>query len=175
MATGPVQMIALSFDNAEIPTGVVDELRRLRAAGIVRLVDAVWVAKDDEGNLIEVRTSDFDQEELDELAGLAGALFGFGAAGEEGVDAGVELGVALAETGDFGIGQDEVDEVADLIPPGTSVAILMLEHRWALGLREAVFEGGGDVIAQGFVTPDAIIAAGEEFAAALFADEPEDA
>jgi uncharacterized membrane protein len=171
MAIGPVQLVALSFDNAEIPAGVVEELRRLREAGIVRLVDAVWVAKDDQGDLVEVRSSDFDQEELDELAGLAGALFGFGVAGEDGVDAGTELGVALAETGDFGIGQDEIDEVADIIPPGTSVALLMLEHQWAQGLREAVFDGGGDVIAHGFVTPDAIIAAGEAYAAAILDEE----
>lgn len=165
MAYGPIQMVVLGFDSAELPVDVVDELRVLRAAGAVRLVDAVWVSKDDNGDLLAIGTSDFDAFELEDLAGLAGALFGLGAGGVEGALIGAASGWEAAASDEFGISEDDILEISDRIPPGTSAAVLILEHRWASGFKEAVLDNGGVLIAQGFITPDSIIALGEEFVA----------
>lgn len=167
MAYGPIQLVVLGFDNPALPLGVVDELGRLRDAGAVRLIDGIWITKHDNGDLLEIRTSDFDQFEIEELAGVAGALFGLGAGGVEGALVGAIAGWDAAASDEFGINDDDILEIADRIPPGTSAAILILEHRWALGIKEAVRGDGGSLIAQGFITPESIIALGEEFAAEL--------
>lgn len=170
MEYGPIQLVVLGFDSELLPVGVVDELRRLRETDAIRLIDAIWVSKQDTGDVVELRTSDFSQEEIEQLGELAGALFGFGAADEEGIEAGAEIGLALAETGNFGLDDDDVLEIIDRIPRGASAALLLLEHRWALGLKESVLNNGGSLIAQGFITPQAIIALGEQFADELAAE-----
>jgi uncharacterized membrane protein len=166
MTYGPLQMLVLGFDRAALPLDFVNQLRRLREDGVVRLVDAVFVAKDEHGDLNEIRTSDISKDEAVLLGTLAGALFGYGAAGEEGMNLGAELGGLAAEGGEFGLDREDIDEIADRIPRGSAVAFLLLEHLWAIGLKEALRNANGVVIAHGWLTPETLIAMGEEAAEA---------
>ncbi len=43
-------------------------------------------------------------------------------------------------------GSEDVDDVADLIEPGTSGAIIVLEHVWAKNLASAFYAGGGEMV-----------------------------
>jgi uncharacterized membrane protein len=165
MTFGPIQMVVLGFGDAALPLDFVNQLRRLRDGGIVRLVDAVFVSKDEHGDLIEIRATDLSREEVVLLGTLAGALFGYGAAGEEGLEIGAELGMLAAEEGEFGLDSDDIDQIADLIPRGTAAAFILLEHLWAIGVKEAVINANGAVIAHGWITPATLIAKGEELAA----------
>ena len=81
---GPMQLLVIGFGQAALPLDFVNQLRRLRDDGVIRLVDAVYVAKDEHGDLTEIRVTDFSEEEMAIFGTLAGALFGFGAAGEDG-------------------------------------------------------------------------------------------
>jgi uncharacterized membrane protein len=164
MTYGPIQLVALGFGEAALPFDVVNQLRRLRDAGIVRLVDAVFISKDEHGELNEIRTSDLGEDEAVLLGTLSGALFGYGAAGEEGVEIGAEIGMLAAAEGEFGLSEEHIAEIADLIPPGTATAFILLEHLWAIGLKESVINTGGTVIAQGWITPATLIAMGQELA-----------
>jgi uncharacterized membrane protein len=161
-----MQLVVIGFGQAMLPLDFVNQLRRLRDDGIVRLVDAVFVAKDEHGDLTEIRASDVSEDEAVLLGTLAGALFGYGAAGEEGAALGAELGGLAAEGGEFGLDGEDIDEIADLIPRGSAAAFLLLEHLWAIGLKEAIRNSNGAVIAHGWVTPATLIAMGEEAAAA---------
>jgi uncharacterized membrane protein len=165
MTFGPIQLVVLGFGEAALPLDFVNQLRRLRDDGIVRLVDAVFVSKDEHGELNEIRATDLSGEEAVLLGTLAGALFGYGAAGDEGVEIGAELGMLAAEDGEFGLDSDDIDQIADLIPRGASAAFILLEHLWAIGLKEAVGNANGAVIAHGWITPATLFARGEEFAA----------
>src|SRR5829696_1071778 len=101
MTYGPMQLIAIGFGHASLPLDFVNQLRRLRDEGIVRLVDAVFVSKDKHGDSNAIKVSDLDAEETILLGTIAGALFGFGVSGEEGIDWGAEIGMHLAEDGLF--------------------------------------------------------------------------
>jgi uncharacterized membrane protein len=161
---GPLQLVVIGFGQAALPLDFVNQLRRLRDDGIVRLVDAVFVAKDEHGDLNEIRASDLSEDEAVLLGTLAGALFGYGAAGDEGAELGAELGGLAAEGGEFGLDEDDIDEIADLIPRGSAVAFILLEHLWAKGLKEAVRNANGAVIAHGWIRPETLIAMGREAA-----------
>jgi uncharacterized membrane protein len=162
---GPLQLIVLSFDEAVLPLGVVNQLRRLRDDGVIRMVDSTFVAKDLHGDIVSIKGStDYTPEETALLGTLAGALFGYGAAGEEGVELGAELGLLTTADGSIGLTEDDIDEIADRIPAGSSAVFLLIEHLWALGVKEAVVEANGTVVAQGFITPETIMRMGEEFA-----------
>ena len=84
MALGPVQLLVVGYGKDAIFTArALDELHRLSEHDIVRLVDLLVVAKDEDGNVTQVELS--DRPELQEYGAVAGALLGLGAAGEEGI------------------------------------------------------------------------------------------
>lgn len=162
---GPMQLLVIGFGQAALPLDFVNQLRRLRDDGVIRLVDAVYVAKDEHGDLTEIRVTDFSEEEMAIFGTLAGALFGFGAAGEDGAVVGAVIGEMAAEAEEFGLDSDDMDEIADRIPRGSSAAFILLEHLWAIGLKESLRNTNGTVIAHGWLTPATLIAMGEQAAA----------
>jgi uncharacterized membrane protein len=80
------------------------------------------------------------------------------------MELGAEIGMLAAEEGEFGLDSDDIDQIADLIPRGSAAALILLEHLWAIGLKEAVGNANGTVIAHGWITPATLIAKGQEFA-----------
>jgi uncharacterized membrane protein len=154
MAIGPVQLIVLGFRNPDFHGEIIDELERLRENGMVRVIDSLVVYKDPDGEVEVEHLSNLSQEEAVELGSKVGALIGLGIEGEEGMEAGAELGAEKAATEGinvFGNGQDW--DVLDDIPNDSAAALLLLEHHWAVPLRDAVARAGGFRISDGFISP----------------------
>ena len=160
MTLGPVQLVVLEFEETALPPELINQLRRWREGETVRLVDALFVAKNDQGDLIEIGDSTFDQEETVLLGTLANALFRSRAAAG---DRGAEIGMLATEAGEFGLDRDDIDQIADLIPRRSSAVLVLLEHLWAITLKERVIQANGAVIAHGWVTPSTLIANGEDW------------
>ncbi len=156
---GPVQLLVVGFHEGQFSGEILEELRRLREHDIARLVDLMFVTKDEDGNVAAIEHSDLTQEEAMAFGAVAGALLGLGAAGEEGAEAGA---VAGAEAMEDGAAFNEADAwyLADAIPPGDSAAIALIEHRWAIPLRDAILRAGGLPLADEWVHPTDLIAAG---------------
>jgi uncharacterized membrane protein len=165
MEFGPVQILVIGFEDAEFKGDIRAELERLRDHDVVRLIDLVVVRKDDDGNVERLQHSDLSQDELEDFGALVGALIGVGADGEEGAEAGAMLGAAAMEDGHV-FDSDRSWYVDDAIPPGTAAAVALIEHRWAIGLRDAIQNAGGFHLADAWVHPADLvalgIAAGEE-------------
>ena len=158
MEFGPVQVLVVGFGNGNFEGKILAELRRLREHDIVRLVDLLFVRRGP-GDVVEkIELSDLSQAEAMEFGALAGALLGLGAEGEEGVEAGALAGAAAAEDGS--ILDDEVWHLADHIPEGSSAAIALLEHRWAIPLRDAIHDAGGVTLADSWIHPRDLVAIG---------------
>ncbi len=164
MTYGPMQLIVIGFGHASLPLDFVNQLRRLREAGVVRLLDAVFIAKDEHENLNAIKVTDLDEDETILLGAIAGALVGYGAIGDEGIERGAEIGRLSSEDGIFGLSSDDLDEIADRIPRGTAATFLLLEHLWAIGLKEAIRNADGAVIGQGWITPETLIEVGKKMA-----------
>ncbi len=160
---GPIQMLVLGFEHGNFSGEILAELRRLREHDIIRLVDVMFVTKDDDGEIATVEMSDLSKDEFKDLGSIAGALLGFGAEGEEGVLAGAEAGAAAMADGVFD--QEEMWDVAEAIPAGSSAAIALLEHRWAIPLRDAISRAGGMTVADAWVHPQDLVAAGKTLSA----------
>src|SRR5262249_47388468 len=64
-----------------------------------------------------------------------------------------------------GLSGEEIQALAEDIPPGTTGLLVLFEHRWATRLKEAVRNSGGVVLAQGMVCPEALLAVGADLAA----------
>ena len=159
MAIGPVQMLVLGFSEPNFTGKIAAELDRLREHEFVKIVDALVVNKDDDGNITALQVTDLSLDESLEMGAIAGALIGFGYGDEEAVEAGAELGAAAMEDGHL-IPDDEVWYVADTIPNGSVAAILLLEHLWAIPLRDAIVGAGGIALADEWIHASDLVAIG---------------
>ena len=159
MAFGPIQILVVGFEDPEFTGEIRAELERLRDNDVVRLVDLLVVRKDDDGNVERMQHSDLSQEELEDFGAVVGALIGVGADGEEGAEAGAILGAAAMEGGHVFESKDTW-YVDDAIPPGSAAAIALLEHHWAIGLRDAIHNAGGFHLADAWVHPADLVAIG---------------
>jgi uncharacterized membrane protein len=159
MTFGPVQILVIGFDDPEFKGDIRAELERLREHDVVRLIDLIVVRKNDNGTIEKLQQSDLSQDELEDFGALVGALIGVGAEGEEGAEAGAVLGAAAMEGGHV---FDSADTwyVDDAIPPGTAAAIALLDHRWAIGLRDAIRDAGGFHLADAWIHPADLVAIG---------------
>jgi uncharacterized membrane protein len=163
---GPVQMLVLEFDRTEFDGRVMPELARLKEAGIVRLIDLLFVSKNQDGELDVVRQSDLSADEASEFGALVGALVGLGTGDEEVALAAASAGAAEGEDGHF-IGDDEVWYLGDAIPEGTSAAVALIEHLWAIPLRDKVVDAGGVALADEWIHPADLVAVGAAARAAV--------
>jgi uncharacterized membrane protein len=162
MALGPVQMLVVGFGPDATFTGAaLDELHRLSEANIVHLVDLLVVAKDEDGNVAKVEVA--DKPELEEYGAVVGALLGLGAGGEEGMAAGAAAGAESMADGQM-YDPEEVWVIAEQIPPGMTAAIALLEHRWAIPLRNAILANDGVILADEWIHPEDLVRYGAEAA-----------
>jgi uncharacterized membrane protein len=161
MAIGPVQLVVLGFKHPDFHGEIIEQLERLRESDAVRVVDSLVVYKDASGGMEVEHLSNLSQDEAIEMGSTIGALIGLGIDGEEGAEAGAEAGAAeAAENGLTVFSDEDAWDVLDEIPNDSAAAIVLLEHHWAVPLRDAVARSGGFRISDGFVSPLDLIAIG---------------
>jgi uncharacterized membrane protein len=154
MAIGPVQLIVLGFSHPDFHGEIIEELERLHDSGTVRVIDALAVYKDADGNLEAEHLSNLTEEEAIEVGSKIGALIGLGFEGEQGAAAGAEAGAQEAEAEGINVfGGAEEWDVLDDIPNDSAAALILLEHHWAVPLRDAIARAGGFRLGDGFISP----------------------
>jgi DNA-binding NarL/FixJ family response regulator len=149
---GPLQVIAVSFGpGADFEGRVLAEVDRLQGRGVLRLLDVLFIAKNEDGTIQQLVVG--DDEDFGALlvnivpldgTGLAGSPVGEGSSGFDPADA-----WALAES----------------LLPGTALAFLLIEHSWAQPLFDAIAETGGALLGEGFLTSESGLLVGAEVAA----------
>jgi hypothetical protein len=155
---GPVQLLVIGFAEPEFHGAIRAELERLREHDTIRLIDVIVVRKTADGEIERLQHTDLSAEEGEQLGAVVGALVGVGYAGEEGAEAGAALGAAMGEAGQFL--PEEVWYLEDVLPVDTAVAVALLEHRWAIGLRDSIREAGGVHLMDAWVHPFDLVTIG---------------
>ena len=137
---GPVDYVIVEFPAGQQNfTGeAADELLRLHDAGTIRIMDILILQKGTDGTVMVQELGDLD--ELGELRRLE-----------------AELAQTLAE--------EDVDDLAAAMDPGSVAAVLVYENTWAAPFASAMRRAGGQLIANGRIPIQAIIAAVESDAA----------
>jgi uncharacterized membrane protein len=154
MAIGPVQLVVLGFQHPEFHGEIIAELERLRERDTVRVIDALAVHKDAAGEIEVMHLSNLSKDEAIELGSKVAALVGLGIEGEEGMAAGAEAGAEAAAADGVNVFSDEdAWDVLEEIPNDSAAALILLEHHWAVPLRDAIARAGGFRISDGFISP----------------------
>jgi len=109
-----------------------------------------------------VETNDLTEDESVEFGQVVGKLLGVSS-----VSAGELAGAAVenilaAASDSVGLDYQGLRQVVESLPPGKAFGVLMFEHTWAIPLRDAIRRAGGVPLAQGFITPEALVMVGEE-------------
>src|SRR5260221_1978535 len=128
MTLGPLEYLVVGFEGNRFTGQILRELRAAHDKGIIRVVDLLVLTKDESGNLAAMELSDLSGEEAEQLGPIAGDL------------------LQVLEP-------DDVEAVASNIPKNSSAGLLLFEHTWAVGLKEAIMNAGGIPLAGGLVAP----------------------
>jgi len=158
---GPVQMLVLEFGRTKFDGEIMPEIERLKEAGIIRLVDLLFVTKKD-GEIESVQASDLSQDEAENLGAIVGGLLGAGA-GVEDLEEAMGAGAAQLADGHM-LDQSDVWYLGDAIPDGSSAAIALFEHLWAIPLRDKILAADGIVLADEWIHPADLVAVGAKMA-----------
>jgi hypothetical protein len=136
---GPVDYLVVGFpaDKADFSGAMADELRKLMDSGTIRVLDLLMVTKDDDGNVAAAELRDRDESEVGELRSLE-----------------ADLSLVLA--------MEDVERVGTDLEPGSAAAVLVWENTWAAPLASAIRHAGGELMGNGRIPTQALIAAAEE-------------
>ena len=134
MSGGPVQLLVVALDRPDAGGEVLGEFERLRDSDAVRVIDVLVVHKDADGAV----------ERSDHPGGdVVAALIGL---------AGGDAGAPPAE--------EELWSLDDVIPSDSAAVIALVEHRWAIGVRDGIRAAGGVPVADAWIHPADLVAAG---------------
>ena len=142
---GPVDYLVVEFPAGQQNfTGeAAEELLRLHDAGIIRVMDLILIGRGDDGTIMAQELGDLDH--MGEFA---------------------RLETELAET----LAEDDVLALGAVMEPGSLGAVLVFENLWAARFGSALRRAGGQLVTQGRIPVQAIIAAVEADEAALVAE-----
>jgi len=129
MVVGPLEYLVVGFEGNRFTGQILAELRAAQEKGIIRVVDLFVMKKDEQGNVTAQEVSDLSGEEALELTPLAGNLMSL-------------------------LADEDIQQVAADIPNNSAAGLLLFEHTWAIGLKEAIKHAGAVAITGGFVAPD---------------------
>jgi uncharacterized membrane protein len=153
---GPVQLMVVGFDQPDFKGEVLAHLERLKEQDVVRVIDILVAYRDAAGDLTTSQISDLSEAEAQDLGAVVKALIGLGE-----IAGGDAEGAAALWSGEqAGLSEADVLDVLEEIPNDTAVAIALLEHRWAIPLREAIIAAGGFPIIDTWVHPRDLVEVG---------------
>ena len=131
MTLGPLEYLVIGFDGNRFDGSIAKEIEKVVDKGIIRLVDVVFVTHDAGGELVIVELSNTDDPRFVSFAPLLAqmrALFT----------------------------PEDLEEIADSLPLGTSGLILLFEHRWAEDLKDAIGANGGFLVRRDVIAPEVL-------------------
>lgn len=126
---GPIDFIVVGFQGNNFNGAVLDELSKAVEKEIIRVVALSAVAKDANGNVTAV---DFNDN------------------GDEAVLSFVEKNNLHNEL----VTEEDIQEVGEGLENNTAAGLLVIEHIWAKGLKSAIINAGGSLIAEGRLRPE---------------------
>ena len=131
MVLGPLEYLVVGLEKYRFTGQILAELRAAQEKGIIRVLDLCVIAKDEQGNITERELSELSGEEATELSPLAGSVMGL-------------------------LADEDIQQLAADIPNNSAAGLLLFEHSWAIGLKEAIKNAGAVAVTGGFVSPEAL-------------------
>jgi len=160
MTIGPLQLVFIKFPDESRTGAVSGELKAVRKTGIIRLVDLLYVYKDKDGVLRSKNVSDLTDAGKAEYGIVLQGLMGIREAQKTQGDVDKIAAAMSFSAGEFGLSSEHIQEIAKRLPLGGSAILALFEHTWAIRLKEALLNSGGELIAHGLLSPEVMALTG---------------
>lgn len=135
---GPIDYIVVEWPPDKQPTGeALPMLVDLVERGLIHVLDLAFVRKEEDGTVTGLALEDLDLDGNPELKVFAGASSGL-------------------------LGEDDYVEAGEVLEPGSSAALLIYENTWAAPFATALRRSGAQLVANGRIPVNAILAALDE-------------
>ncbi|WP_442817416.1 DUF6325 family protein [Streptomyces sp. NBC_01216] len=138
---GPIDYVVVEFPGNRMTGEGLSHLVDLVDRGIIRVLDMVFIRKDEDGSVARLEISDLDGDGELDLTVFEGARSGL-------------------------VGQDDLDEASAAVEPGNSAGLLVYENLWAAPFAAALRRGGAQLVASGRIPVPALLASLEAAEAA---------
>jgi uncharacterized membrane protein len=131
---GPVDYLVVEFPDARMTGDSLPRLLDLVDRGTVRILDLVFIRKEQDGSVTMLQVNDLDGDGELDFQVLEGASSGL-------------------------VGRDDIDDASSVIEPGSAAAIVLYENLWAIPFVTALREVGAQLVASGRIPlPDLVTA-----------------
>lgn len=131
---GPLQYLVVGFAGNRFNGEIMPQLNALRERHVIRLLDLIFVSRDASGNVTSLEMSEVELE-------------------------GGNLALDM-DPGDW-FAQDDIEQIGAELQDNSSVALILIEHLWALPLQQATLRAGGKLLMEGFVPRETVSAVRE--------------
>jgi hypothetical protein len=131
---GPIDYVMIAFPDGQPKGEAAPLLLDLVDRGIIRILDLMFIRKDEDGSVTGIEISDLDSEGAGELVVFAGAASGM-------------------------LGDEDRQEAGQMLEPGSAAAVIVFENRWAAPFARAVRKAGGQLAAYDRIPVQAVLAA----------------
>lgn len=126
MTIGPLEFVVIGYKGDRFTSEIVPELTSIQEKGLIRVVDLIFARKDTDGTVKALEVHDLNDEELAVFNPIKEDL------------------MRLLTPQDIAL-------LTEAIPPGTSAAIVLLEHAWIVRLTEGLNRADAVLLAGGMV------------------------
>jgi uncharacterized membrane protein len=127
---GPSEYMVIAFEGNRFSGEIMPEIKRLKDENLIRILDALVLQRDESGVLLSFELSDMPEMEQDAS------------------DLDADLGQWFS--------QDDIEQIGEVIPNSSTVALLLVEHVWAEPLSGAIRRANGTLLARTYVSPELI-------------------
>jgi hypothetical protein len=131
---GPIDYLVVEFPGDRMTGKVLPALVGLVDRGLIRILDLVFVRKEPDGSVSGLAVTDLDGDGVLDPVVFEGASSGL-------------------------LGDDDVQEAAGVLEPGSSAGILVYENVWAAPFASELRRSGGQLVASGRIPVQAVLAA----------------
>ena len=135
MSIGPIEYLVVAFPGNKFKGEIVPALAELVENETIRILDLVFIIKDEDGNVGAIELAELDPE--DEAAAMSDI-------------ADVNAGL---------LNEDDIQLAADALEPNSSAGLLVFENVWATRFAEAVRNADGQLVANERIPYDVVQAA----------------
>jgi uncharacterized membrane protein len=124
MTLGPLDYLVVGFPGNQFKGEIAPAINEARAKGIIRIVDLVFVMKDQDGATTTLEIKDLPEQIKEAFAGFSEEVEGLFTA-------------------------EDIATLTEELPPNNSALIVLYEHTWAIKIKEALINAKGVLITQG--------------------------
>jgi hypothetical protein len=141
MTLGPLEYTVIGFQKGTFDGSIAREIGKVVDQDIIRIVDIVFIDRDSQGNAAIVEIDASEDPAFESFAPILQNRMGL-------------------------FTPEDVESIAESLPPETSALAILFEHRWAEDVKDAIANAGGFLVARAVIPPEVLEEVSAELEAA---------